>query len=102
MPIIKSRGYIENGLHSIDAKGDNLIYTHVEDVMPYQEYAYLQRKGIGNGFSKKRHFRKIASIPPLVWMELVKKCGGNPPEKEIRKFLKTEEGKMFKTVDGGI
>lgn len=102
MPIVRSRAPLANGIAGVEYKGDQFKFTHVQDVSPFQEYAYEQRKEQGNGFSKKRQFRKIASVPNLVWFEFVKRCGGQPTEAQIRKFLRTEEGKMFTTVDKGI
>lgn len=102
MPIIRSRHGIADGIADVQYHGDKMSVTHAQDVIPFYEYAYSQRKRPGNGFSKKRQFRKIASVPTLAWYELVKRCGGNPSEKEIKRFLNSEEGKMFRTVEGGI
>jgi hypothetical protein len=102
VPIIRSRESLSDGIGAVEYQGDKFKFTHVQDVNPFYKYAHEQRKEQGNGFSKDRQFRKIASVPNLVWFEFVKRCGGQPTEAQIRKFLRTEEGKMFTTVEKGI
>lgn len=101
MPIIRA-GKTGNGLVSTEYEGDKFKFTHAEDVGELAKYCYEVRKESNNGFSKERQFRRIASIPVLAWYELLKKCGGNVTDKDIRDYLRSEEGEMFKTVNKGI
>ena len=86
----------------IEEKGKFILYKQ-EDLTPYAELAYEERKIAGKNFSKGKTLRKIASIPitailaePVeVQMELIR----NP--KFLKKWLKTKHPE-FITCEGNL
>lgn len=110
MPIIKKQNKLikthglKNGLVDVQYQGDKFIYTHVQNIDPIAEQCKELRKGPNNGFSDDRSYRHIADIPELVFFshpELVDDKG-RINMKELRKFLKSPSGEMYKTVENGI
>ena len=69
---------------------------------------YLQKKELNNGFTKDRSMRKIASIPFETWLNLTQRfpellLGDKElKEKTLNKWLHSEEGKMFWSVEKGV
>lgn len=88
-----------HGLVSMEDKGDKTIFTHAQNVTPDMEFAHEMRQDSGNGWSKDRNYRHIGRIPETLflshpdWMK--------DPDL-ILKWLRTDEGKLFATVNGGI
>lgn len=109
MPIIKKNRLInssslKNGLADVEYVGDKFIFTHVQNIDPIAEQCKELRKGDNNGFSDGHSYREVARIPDLVFFahpELVDDKG-RINMKELRKFLKTPAGEMYKTVENGI
>jgi hypothetical protein len=100
--IIRSKADPHSGLAQIDAAKDKLIFTHVFNPMPTMAAAAEARKDPNQGWSKDRTRRKIASIPPLEWFkhpewdEEIIASGDSP---SMRRWLQSDYGRMFKTVD---
>lgn len=89
-------------LARVDAKKDKLLFTRVFDPRPAMESAHEERKDPNQGWTKDRTMRKIASIPAQEFFkhpeweeELI--ANGNSPS--MRKWLQTEYGSLFKTVN---
>ena len=72
------------------------------------EANYLSKKDSQNGFSKDKSLRKVASIPFETWIELTRKMpelvlgDKELKEKTLNKWLRSEEGKMFWSVEKGV
>lgn len=76
---------------------DKAIVTHIQDTDLSAAEAKHDRINSINGFSKKRLFRKIASIPAIFFQihpEL------EHDDKALRKWIDTH--KEFKSCDGNI
>lgn len=88
-----------HGLTGVENKGDKTIFHHAQNVTPIMEQAHQLREADGNGWSKDRNYRHIGMIPETLFLS-------NPdwlkdPSLMV-KWLKTDEGKQFATVKGGI
>ncbi len=97
--IIKAPEDSQTGLYRIDSDKDSLEFNHIQNITPVLERAKDVRKESDNGWTEGRGFRHIASIPTCEFVthpELVY------DKKALIKWLKTEYGSMFKTVNGGI
>lgn len=79
--------------------GEKILFTHVQNVEPMLRDAHYLREHSNNGFSKSREYQKIASIPML---EFLKHPEFRENDKAIIKWLKTDEGRMYRTTRGGI
>lgn len=105
MPIIRSHHALETtDMPMMEYVGDKVLMTHVHDVAPVAKMCKDLRKLEGNGFSKDRSMREIARIPELVFFarpELVNP-DGRINKAELRKFLRSPDGEMFRIVDKGI
>lgn len=104
MPIITSRHSLPDGLVSWENKGDKFRMTHVENIAPVALSCKEMRKDPNRGFSKKRMFQHIARIPALVFFEnkQLTNPDGKINKKELKKFLQSPNGEIFKTVEKGI
>lgn len=89
-------------LANIEAKKDKVLFTRVYDPTPAMKQAHEDRKDLSQGWSKDRTMRRIASIPPQEffkhpeWEEELIAYGDSP---SMRKWLQTEYGSLFKTVE---
>lgn len=104
MPLITTSHYLPEGLAGIKHEGDKTKFLHVENVEPVAQECKNLRKQDNNGFSKKKTMRQIAYIPELVFLanpQLTDK-DGRINRKELRKFLRSPQGSMFRTVDKGF
>ena len=108
MPIIKARNLYDclsdrpvDGIGTIDVQyqKDKIVFTHVEHIDPYMQFAYEARKNPNNGFSKDRTWRHIARIPVL---EVIKHPEWFHDSKALKKWLKSPEGERFRVVRKGI
>ena len=86
-------------LMSIEAKGDNLLFNHVQNVTPDLEFCEQMRNADGNGFSDNRQQRHIGRIPDLI---LCQHPEWNDDPELAKKWLKSEAGRPFRTVGGGL
>ncbi len=86
-------------LMSIETKGDKMLFNHIQNVTPDLEFCQQMRDAPGNGFSDDRQQRHIGRVPELLFFQHPEFVD-NPDE--IVKWLKSDEGKMFTTVAGGI
>ena len=86
-----------------DHETGRLYVQHTEDVEPIINDVTAIRNDGNNGFSHKRHFRKIGSIPLVVVEHVLRTRGINlmedSPEarREVRKIL--NEFSKFRTTD---
>ena len=94
--IIKDKSY----LHSVEAKGDKLHFTHVQDVAPsIRKAAEIKMHG-DNGWSTGREMRQIGCIPEAEFHQMMI----DNPEimkdgRELSKFMMSEKGRPYRTVD---
>jgi len=90
-----------------DDKG-KLTLTKTVDIDPILKANYESKKDSQDGFSKDRSYRKVASIPMETWLDLTRRMPeiiiGDKElrEKTIRKWLRSDEGKMFWSVEHGV
>lgn len=98
--IIKSHKKIADGLLKAEFEGDYLKATHIQNLTPILEEAYLERQaGIGEGRKLIGDgMERIASVPDIVFAE--------HPEfwhdmKALKKWLKGE-GKAYRTSTRSI
>ena len=93
---------------NLTEEGDNLTLTRTIDIDPILRSNYESKKDLSNGFSKDRSYRKVASVPMETWLDLTKKMPeliiGDKElrEKTLNKWLRSEEGKMFWSVENGV
>jgi hypothetical protein len=59
----------------------------VQNNIPILEQNYVEKMNAGNGFSKERMFRKIASIPVVAHFEASQNGFNLDNEDELRKYL---------------
>jgi len=67
-----------------------------QDVIPVLEENYVTRMNTNNGFSKKRMFRKIASVPLVAVLKAGQEGYNLDDPKDLRRFLDDNPG--YKTV----
>ena len=98
---------IQEGTTITEEKGEfNLLQT--VDIEPVLKANCESKKDLQNGFSKDRSYRKVASIPMETWLALTRKMPelllGDKElrEKTLNKWLRSEEGKMFWSVESGV
>lgn len=96
--IIKTNKNIE-GLAKIEYEKDNFIFTHAQNITPSLEQAHLLREFGNNGWSTDKNYRRIATIPSI---EFVRHPEWAQDTEQIIKWLKSEDGKPYRTVKGGI
>ena len=90
-----------------ETKGEFTLTKNV-DIEPILKSNYEAKKDDQNGYSKDRSFRKVASIPFETWINLTKRMPelilGDKElrEKTLSKWLRSEEGKMFWSVEKGV
>ena len=84
--------------------GGNVKMVHAEDVSPLAMQCKQLRNAEGNGWTKDRGFRLIARIPAIAFFD--KKELANPDgtinKKEMKRYLRSPEGELFRTVDKGL
>lgn len=89
---------VENPVKLIKAQfeGDNLHVQHVQNTIPAQAISHQIRTYSNNGWTEKKHFRRIGSIPIIEFL--------NHPEfydddKAIERYLKSDAGCVYRTVN---
>jgi hypothetical protein len=86
-----------------DHANHKMYIQRTEDVESVIDEATEDRNNLNNGWSKKRHFRKIGTIPMIIVEKVLRERGinlmENSPEarKEAKKIL--NEMNKFRTVD---
>jgi len=90
--IIRAKG-LKEGLNKIEYDKDKIKLVHVQKIEPYLKQCYLEREY--REVNKKSDFRKIASIPDL---EFIRHPEFMYDSKALIKWLKSDEGKQFKTT----
>lgn len=95
---------MREGLATVEEVGDKFKFTHAENVEPLALHCKEMRKSEADGWSKKRGFRLIARIPAITFFDRkeLTRPDGKLDKKEIKKFLQSPEGEIFKTVERGI
>lgn len=93
----------DNGIARLESyfDGDKFYFKHAQKVDDILESTYLDREHGDNCFSKDREFQKIASIPMLEFIrrpELLHDETG----KSLIRWLKSDEGGLYRTTKGGI
>lgn len=98
---------LKEGVTITEDKGE-LTLTRTVDIDPVLRANYEARKDDQNGFSKNRSIRRVASVPIETWVDLTKRMPelllGDKElrEKTLDKWLHSDEGKMFWTVNKGV
>jgi hypothetical protein len=98
---------VQEGTTITEDKGEFILHKSV-DIEPVLKSNYESKKDLQNGFSKDRAYRKVASIPMETWLDLTRKMPeliiGDKElrEKTLNKWLKSDEGKMFWSVERGV
>lgn len=87
-------------LPNVHAKGDNLVFEHFYDPTPVFGHNKAIREFSDNGFTHDRTMRQIASFDAATWARL---CLERPEilrdEKALLKFIKSDEGAPYRTVN---
>lgn len=80
---------IENKLEINKVGIDDVVLTGVirQNNIPILEENYVAKMNSNNGFSEKRMFRKIASIPDLEVLKAAQDGYNLDDEKDLRRFL---------------
>jgi len=65
-----------------------------QDNVPVLEENYVQKMNSNNGFSDKRMFRKIASIPVVAHLEATQKGYNLDDKKDLMRFLSENDDYM--------
>ena len=95
----------DNFIQKMRTANDKFIITHAQDVDPYLKAAHAQRMGnfhTDDGFSKSGNMRKVASIPDVLYTQLIKEDPEleHNPNKLIRKIKELKaQGLDFTVVD---
>jgi len=97
--IIKAPKGSPTGLYDIKSNGEKLEFSHIEEITPVLERVADVRKNSDNGWTEGKGFRHIASIPAC---EFVRHPELAYDHKALIKWLKTEYGSLFRTVNGGL
>lgn len=82
-----------------ELEADKFRILHGQQIDGILEECHAYRKLDGNGFTDGRNMRKIASIPAI---EFTKHPEWAHDTKAMIKWLKSEEGRMYLTVRGGV
>lgn len=82
-------------LHHTEEAGDNIIFTHVQDIAPVMDIAEDLRLHTDNGWTDTRNMQCLADIPDIVFF--------NHPEfynddNALRKWLESDEGRPFRVA----
>jgi hypothetical protein len=102
MPIIRSRYQGADGLVGVEAKGDDLVFHHIQRLDPIMRECAEKRKDPSKGYSSDGSLRQIASIPESAYLahpEFVLPSGQLNRD-AVYKWLDSPEGELFKTVPG--
>lgn len=101
MPFITSDkiNVASHALVGVENKGDKKLFHHIQNITPTLEMCSEMRNADGNGWSKEKTRRHVGSIPEMIFLQHPE---WTQDPRLITKWLKTEEGKMFATVGGGI
>jgi hypothetical protein len=89
-------------------QGDKILVHHAEEVTEILRANYELRKDRTNGFSEKRHFRLIGTIPNIAYFAILKKYPeiekGDRFQKQRawKKALGDPEFSGYRSVEGGI
>lgn len=80
-------------LHNIEAQGDHLLFTHLQDVTPVMAMAADARAHTDNGWTSTRNMQMIGDIPDVVFF--------NHPEfynddAALRRWLNSDEGRPYR------
>ena len=92
----------------VTLEGSQIVCTHSEVVTPLLQQAYEERKDDQNGWTRGRHFRKIADLSPLAFLNLKQKYpeidSVEPRERQKawRRALRDPEFELFRTTHGGV
>jgi len=92
--IISTPKKMQTGLVGMENVGELIRFQHVEDVTAVLEYAQKQRLAVGSAHSHGREMEKIATIPGAV---LVEHPEFAYDKKAFRKWLKSDEGRGYRT-----
>jgi hypothetical protein len=93
--IIKDKTF----LHSVEEKGDKLIFHHVQDVAPSMKAAYEIREHSDNGWTKDRHMRQIGLCSESAFHQaMVENPEIMKDGRELYKFMMSEKGRPYRTV----
>ena len=99
--IIKSKKKIEDGLIKAEFEGNYLKATHIQNLTPVMEEAYNERQAsIGEGRKLiGDRLERIACIPSIIFAEHPEFIHD---EKALRKWLRSDEGKVYRTSTRSI
>lgn len=83
-----------------DYQDGNLMFRHCEEVTPVLDQNKAEQND-GDGYTKDRTMRKIASLPMTVYCDLVRR-GIMDDEKALRRWLRDPDNRYFRTSGGKI
>ncbi|MGB3988658.1 MAG: hypothetical protein WBK67_03155 [Minisyncoccales bacterium] len=89
--------YDNLGLQMFGEEDCRLTGTITQDNLPVLEQNYVEKCNANNGFTKKRMFRKIASIPVVAVLQAAKDGYNFDNRKDLNRYLEDHPG--FRTVD---
>jgi hypothetical protein len=93
--IIKDKTF----LHSVEAKGDNLIFNHVQDVAPSMEMAAQIKEHSDNGWTKDRSMRQIGHFSESAFHQaMIENPEIMKDGRELFKFVMSEKARPYRTV----
>lgn len=81
---------------SFEVEDDKFVIRQVQDDMPIVEANYIERMNSNNGFSKKKLFRKVASIPVVAVTEAERQGYNMSDPADVRRFL--QKNPQYRTV----
>lgn len=97
--LIKEQSASGSGLIDIKADGEKYIFLHGQEVTPILAKAYDIRKWSDNGWTEDRNFRQVGAVPEI---EFVKHPEWTHEPGLIIKWLNTDEGQPYRTVNGRV
>ena len=86
---------------NVEYDGDNYVMRHAQKIDGILASNQEARKDDGNGFTKDRSMRFVASIPELEFIkrpELIRDLSGNT----MKRFLRSDEAAPFRRVRKGL
>lgn len=93
----KKKSYV---MYDVEHEGNKTIFKHTQYVAHIQDNCKELRK-ISDGYSQTKELRHVARIPELVFLKYghIFCPQGFLDEKAFYKWLETDEGRPYKTVN---
>lgn len=97
--IFKTKKKLKDDIIEIIPVNESLKFKHIQNIDYPLEHARSIREFSDNGWTKNRNFRQIGCIPSA---EFVKHPEWMHEPELITKWLKSEEGRPYRTVNKGL